>query len=463
MNIVTIGALNLDFITAFKKGDKSEMLSWGKDDERVVDDDSWWNLFYTHLHPERLHWISPGGSAANTGAALAALNSRLDVHVFGMLGDDPEASIYSSPDQWHDASLQTWKCKGARTGRAFSYVTSDEGRKIAVAPGCNTLFSADRVRDLPDNIDWLHASSFAHESQNRELARFLAQVRVRNPNLTISFDPGRFLSSERLSNTVTQVLKQVDVLFLKSSELDSIAEIAETGTDSKKRQTGVQTLRNHVGHGLTVVIERLSSGGYSIHRSGHEPHEETFSQFEDVTDDTGAGDVFDAAFINGEIKGYNEDLRSRSIHNILEAHFKAHGRQGFDDFSTAAPVVFASHSRMDLPSVRRFVDMFDQPKDPLFLLNDIDFGEPLETAISEDVRRSDFLAVFVTPDTMDSSWVAREIEWATVERISIVPIVLANVALPTQLENIRRIDVTRGWGDAAEEFRQTIEKMLRRR
>ena len=63
-NIIVVGALNLDFITEYRAGDDSEIRTWGRDDEILVSDDRWWNLFYRHL-PGRLHWISPGGSAAN--------------------------------------------------------------------------------------------------------------------------------------------------------------------------------------------------------------------------------------------------------------------------------------------------------------------------------------------------------------------------------------------------------------
>lgn len=461
-NITVVGALNLDFITEYqpedeangKTKDKADIRTFGRDEERRVDDATWWNNFYRYL-PGRIHWVTPGGSAANTGAALAAIDPRLSVHVIGLLGKDPEATFLSAKEQWFGAKLQTDSVAGTRTGRAFSYLEPGEGRKIAVAPGCNDHFNKKLFDKVSDNVEWLHASSFANMKANRELSKFLSLVRERYPRTKISVDLGSFLTSPKHIETAVKVLRECDILFAKTSELESLSNVTNAGSDESTRLCAVDILRKKAGTGLSVIVERIPNG-YTVYESDSEPRPLEFKgdKISGIVDDTGAGDVFNAGYIYEYLRGLDPKNSTSLIKSVVARHLQSRGRTGFAEFCKATPILFASHSSKDRECVREFIRQFEGTEVSFWLDKDqIPLGGDLVSAMRAGVRSSDFFVLFLTPDSLSSGWVEKEIKWAKEQKLPTIAIRLAKTDIPEAIRKFRFIDAFEsGFTSAFEEL-----------
>jgi sugar/nucleoside kinase (ribokinase family) len=454
-SVLVIGALNLDIIIGYRVGDGGlPFAHWGADKERAVDDREWWSLFYSYLS-DRPVKASAGGSAANMGAALVALDPNLTVQVAGVVGDDPEADHLLASEHWYDAQPKISIRPGARTGRALSYVgLQGQGRRIAVSPGVNDSFLASDVPlEMLDSVHWLHASPFVSHAANQELLTVLRRAREASPSVVISLDPGTFLTQACPPELKRQFVGECDYLFVKTTELLAMADLTGIKTEGEACLAAVKQLFEISDRRLAIVVERIPKGFAIYNQLSGMPQKVEFSAplIDDVKDDTGAGDVFDAAFVYSVLRGLSLDKSQRLIYAMLKAHLGQFGRAGYASFATCAPIVFASHSRKDKALVQRFIKMFEDI-DVTFWVDEIEIhlGGEIRQAIESGIRSCDIFLIFVTPDSLASNWVQDELAWAKTHGVRVIPVVLANCELPPEIRSMRCLTVMDGWSVAYE-------------
>jgi sugar/nucleoside kinase (ribokinase family) len=454
-----VGALNLDIIAGYRDDDDGMPLNKYKDTETDFTENEWWKIFYAYLNDRRIA-VSPGGSAANTATALKAIDKSLRVTIVGSLGSDVEAQHYWEHEHLFGVKYHVKRVHGRKTGRAFSYIGEDEPRTLAISAGANRAFCE---RDVPDHIlrstTWLHVTPFVHRTNNIELGKLLRRARMlRTECIVISVDPGTFLSKSGLTSEAKGVISQCDYIFTKSSELKELAEVGKHG-DEGRRQAAVRRLIKLSMRPLTVVVERLPEG-FTVYRGNAEPtpvklpvpdnsqHPVNYRK-----DDTGAGDVFNAAYVYSVMRGLHPKRAAGLISATVQRHVASIGRSGFASFSSCAPVYFVSHSSKDKMKVRSFIKQFSgSPVSFWFDDDDIEPGQSLRDAIKDGVRQCDALLVFITPDAIESTWVSDEIALARKRNILIIGVVLSETDIPDSFRADRYIDAMKGFDKAKDDL-----------
>ncbi len=263
----------------------------------------------------------PGGSGANTGAALGRLGFR--VGVIGAIGDDREGSILreSLSSAGVDTSTLLEVSIGIGSGRTMVFTDGRGQRLIYVRPGANQRFayelrSQGRVADLNGYMDetrWVHLSSFTSSSE-RVLQETLAGRLFADQVLSVT--PGT-LYSKLGADRLAGLLRRSNVVFLYENQLDALlAGTASAppleGADLIEKMRRFYAWRGSRGpvHPLLLVVKRpsgLREGRVEQYLSigcGKDELDEftgpdAGSRRREIIDATGAGDALAAGVIAG--------------------------------------------------------------------------------------------------------------------------------------------------------------------
>jgi ribokinase len=221
----------------------------------------------------------PGGSAANTIAALARLGIKTGF--IGRVGDDADGAYLRFEMAKEGVDTRGIEVARGRTGSAIVLVDPGGERSMYVHPGVNDALSL-----TPENLSYvksakcLHLSSFVGETvidvQREILDRSKAEI---------SFAPG-MLYVRRGLDTLSGIVSNARVVFLNRDEIGIL-----TGSGYRK---GAGEL-NDVG--AEIVVVTLGGDGCYIRTSDAEVSIPGFSAR--AVDTTGAGDAFCAGFLYG--------------------------------------------------------------------------------------------------------------------------------------------------------------------
>lgn len=223
---------------------------------------------------------SPGGSAANTIAALSRLGA--EVGFVGMVGTDEEGELIL--EDFREESVETRiRREEGYTGAAIGFVDAQGERALYIYPGVNDKLGKEDIDiEWVNNARFLHTSSFVNNAQlemQRELAKQLKSK--------LSFSPGMLCFNYELEDLV-ELIERSAVVFLSHDELTSLMN----GADNEK---GAGILLNR---GAQIVCVTLGGRGcYVTDSTGAAYLIDTYPT--DVVDTTGAGDSFAAGFLYG--------------------------------------------------------------------------------------------------------------------------------------------------------------------
>lgn len=238
---------------------------------------------------------SPGGSAANTVAALARLGFR--TRHLCRIGSDEPGMVYRRAMAEAGVDLQAFKESAELpTGTCLSLITPDSQRTMRTFLGASgDLGCADfRHRDLC-GVTHVHAEGYLLESP--PLTQHILETAF-EAGCRISFDVNAPEIGERHRELLAELLKRyVDTVLVNHDEA-----VAVTGCQAD------EALRVLAGWCRTAVV-KLGAEGALVRTKGVTWHIPAVSVH--AVDTTGAGDCWAAGFIGGLLAGLDIDAAGR--------------------------------------------------------------------------------------------------------------------------------------------------------
>ena len=224
--------------------------------------------------------IKVGGGAANF--AIWLNNLGMKVRLIGLIGNDYFGNFIKEQLKQTGLDIKL-KTISERTGITFGIQFKDGSKKLITYRGTNKLLSLEHIKVSDIEGDVVYFSGYnLLESLKKGLPTLLEELK--NNDKVISLDPDLKAGVRFDKNEFFKVAKFVDVMFLNEKEASLIAK----NLDWFK--------------GRTIVIKRGKNGAYAIENG--EKAEVNGIQAE-IRNPTGAGDVFNAAFIHHYYYGYD--------------------------------------------------------------------------------------------------------------------------------------------------------------
>jgi ribokinase len=242
--------------------------------------------------------VHGGGCAANFSLACARLGAK--VKLLARVGDDHWGSFVLQELEKNGVDVQDVKvAEGKKTGVTFALVEGVE-RSFITYRGENSVFSADDFNISDIRADIAHFPSFfLLEGQQSKLPQLMELVKERGA--LVSFDTGWDPFGVWSKNKIlAATLKKVDV-FLPN--LDEAREIL------KSRAGDSSLTKKLLGRGLKAVTIKEGERGSFVADCEKSARVPPFKV--DVVDTTGAGDVFNAAFMLSYFKTKDVALAGR--------------------------------------------------------------------------------------------------------------------------------------------------------
>jgi len=265
MDITAIGDINLDIVTSKLK----ELPE--RDLQRIVSDVS----------------LSSGGCAANFAKAASGLG--MNARFIGKLGGDMIGEFVRNSMHGVDLKLSV----GEKTGITFAMAFEDGTRSFITYPGSNGEFTIDDINFNLIEGGYLHIASFFLQGLRGNTKGILdhAHEKGMKTSFDTGWDPCGWNEEDR--KLVRKILRDFDIFFPNRSEGRAI-------TGAEDREDVCEELLK-LGPG-TIALKLGSEGSYiATEKEGiFIPPVRV-----EVIDTTGAGDVFDAAFIYGHSKGWD--------------------------------------------------------------------------------------------------------------------------------------------------------------
>ncbi len=315
LHVIGFGSLNLDEIWEAPFPFLEELqLEPGSE---TVQDINWFEKFYPELKRRaRLCEISPGGSAANTIAALRRMG--LKTGFFGACGVKDFGALnlesLGDPQDLVIAKLD------AASGRCVSLMSNKEpgrDRRLIILPNANDL-----VGDLSLDTDFFNRAQWVHMTSFASPAVLRSQVKVASclsEGTKLSFDPGPIYSQKGFLE-LRPLLERTELLFGDMIELKAMADNSR------------DPIAFLLEAGVNAIVEKRGPEGIALHIPGKEIFKPAVKVSE-VKDRTGAGDVAAAGFLAGRVAGLQDrDCLDMAVYAAAKS-IEGFGRSAYPDKS----------------------------------------------------------------------------------------------------------------------------------
>ena len=269
---------------------------------------------------------SGGGSAANTICALSALGHK--GYFLGIVGEDVQGETVLNSMKGVDPSFIEKKGRTAICIVVLEQKSRD--RAMFVAPSAYLPKKAQRdVKHYLQNFDLIHFSSLVHD-QGIEFQSDLAKLQTSQQ--LVSLDPGELYATKGF-HVLKDLLSKISLLFITTVEVEMMTNVSvEAGLDQilpcllPKRAMQEQFVALKEGGGALVACKKGAEGACFVGVNGVK-YCEPAQKLDHIVDNTGAGDGFNAGFIDGLLKGNSPQACLRSGVQLAAKSLLTFGRE----------------------------------------------------------------------------------------------------------------------------------------
>jgi len=313
-DIIGFGALNVDFI--YKVGSLDNLESRQRrlkpGGEVYASLEEFEPILERLLKIGTLVSKSGGGQAANTTYALAKMG--FSAGFVGKVGTDPNGDFLIRSLESVDTSRIA---REGVSGVCLAILDKSRDRSNLVFPNANNTLAFDEMDlDYVAAARYLHVTSFAGEVpfqvQNEVLEHIPDAVKL-------SFDPGEIYARFGVEKLLP-ILRRASVVFITDAEIRIL-----TGKDYKSGAAKLLEL------GPQVVACKMGEGGSYV-LSGQSEFRIPAPKVK-VVDRTGAGDVFAAGFLAGQLKERSLYKSARFATEAASWSITEYGRARYPDIS----------------------------------------------------------------------------------------------------------------------------------
>jgi ribokinase len=247
---------------------------------------------------------SCGGSAANTIIGLARLGVKTGF--IGKVATDREGSLLHNNLQNENVNTKgVMLSDNGRSGTVSGFVDGKGQRALYVDPGVNDCVEEIDM-DYINNTEVLHLTSFVGKYDEKSIKSQKKVLEELSTDVSMSFDPGR-LYTDRGIQFLDKFLMRTDILLINRSELKHLLtgkiENSRSNNEDIKQETVKTAGKIQDEYGIDIVVVKLGDQGSYVTRNGESIFTKAFKV--SCVDTTGAGDAFNAGFIEGYINGEN--------------------------------------------------------------------------------------------------------------------------------------------------------------
>ncbi len=328
IRVLGCGALNLDIIFQVKDLEEIREQGWPLYPGREISG--------THEEAERLIAVlkkkgrllarSGGGSAANTISALSVLGH--ECYFLGIVGDDSQGAEVMDSMEGVDRSFIE---KRGRTATCIVVLEEkSRDRAMFVAPAAFLPEKClEKAREEMHRFDLLHFSSLLQE---KGIAFQVSLAEKQWANQLVTLDPGELYASKGLEQ-LRPLLAETTLLMITSVEVKMLTNLAsEEGMRLILSQMFEKTARtilfnavNEAG-GALLVCKKGAEGACTLGLNGDRRFQPA-KEIEEVVDNTGAGDAFDAGFIDALASGKGVQACLESAVSLAASSLTGFGRE----------------------------------------------------------------------------------------------------------------------------------------
>jgi sugar/nucleoside kinase (ribokinase family) len=288
LDIVAIGNAIVDVIA---QADDAFVSSEGvaKGSMRLMDEATSDSL-YSRMGPGRE--IS-GGSAANTVAGMAMLGCKCGF--IGQVADDQLGKVFEHDIRANGVVFETpMRAAQPSTARCLILVTPDAQRTMNTFLGASQYLPADALdRDLIASAKILYLEGYLWDPEEPRAAMRAGIQIAHDAGRKVAFTLSDTFCIARHGDDFRKLIAEglIDILFANESELLAL-------TDATDFDAALQTIAAQVE---TLVVTRGADGAVAVQNG--EKASVAAEPIEKIVDTTGAGDLFAAGFLAGQVQG----------------------------------------------------------------------------------------------------------------------------------------------------------------